>query len=211
MLWHKTRWASAAEENRLSHHTAKPGRPQRRQGQPIPTTPTAAKRLAAVQASSQQHKISDNEFKANRSYTMPDTVPLVTISAELGQNPNLVAARVNEHIIIDDETGLRCLPASVCRWLIDEAARAIAARRERDRAARAAQGAQSQSLRERIAARAREQEQMRKNGLIDSDTPAMALVVGGDKLERLNYKGRQFESYLRGESSFVPIRQQSEE
>ena len=209
MIFHKTRWASAAEETRLSwHQAAKPGRPARRQ-QMIPVVPDTKTKTERVKASSQR-KHSDNEFKANRSYTMPDTVPLVTIAAEINQDASLVAARIAEHVVIDSNSGLRCVPADVCRWLIDEAARAVAASHERDRERRAALAAQSRPLRERIAARAREQARMRASGMIGPDTPAIALVAGGDKLASLDRKGRQFEAYVRGESSFVPLHPEKE-
>ena len=140
----------------------------------------------------------------------PTAVPIVVIAAEIGQDPSLVAARVADHVVIDPNSGLRCVPAEVARWLINEAARAVAARHERDRAARAAQAAQSRPLRERIAARAREQARMRASGQVDPDTPAMALVTGGDKEAQLARKGSEFERYLKGESSYVPVRPDKE-
>ncbi|BDE16062.1 MULTISPECIES: hypothetical protein [Mycobacterium] len=77
--------------------------------------------------------------KAPRFMTTPHTaeplVPLALVAAELDQPAHTVAARIPEHTLtVDPATGLRAIPAHVCRELLD--ARAAAIRAEHEQAQR---------------------------------------------------------------------------
>ena len=92
MVWHKTpRWPTVSDQTELSHRGAKPGQSARRR-QPIPTNPTAAEKLAAVQAS-KPRRGGDNDTQGEKTMNDP-LVALSVLALELSSTAAELATRL---------------------------------------------------------------------------------------------------------------------
>ena len=92
MVWHPTRRPETVDQNRLSHRAAKPGQPSRQRGQPIPASPTAAERLAAVQASKPRR--GDNDTQGEKTMNDP-LIALSVLALELSSTAAELATRLD--------------------------------------------------------------------------------------------------------------------
>ncbi len=131
--------------------------------------------------------------------------PLVVAALELGVDAEKLAARayVGEHIIVDDSSGVRCLPSEIVRRLLDEAAQRAEAARRQQQELSAYVAAQLRPLHRGLALRAeRQRELLRQNPNLDahavmcadSGDPDGALNAAGDRFDELMNAGRRGEA-----------------
>jgi hypothetical protein len=130
-------------------------------------------------------------------------VPLTVVAAELEQPVGLVAARAAEHITVDPESGLRVIPAHVCRHLIEQQASDAEGDRQRRRDFAAQLGAPVAAERARRRAIDARHAEMRATGEVGPNPTAADFVLGGAAAndQRLAASGARLDGWLRGEST----------
>jgi hypothetical protein len=118
-------------------------------------------------------------------------VPLGLLALEgYGDGRVETLARIlGAEVLIDQTTGLKAVHPNTARRLHDETEH----RRARERAARAHAARQPNPTVERVKAIADQQAMMRQTGEIDSETPALAVMLGAEHQAHLARKGRDFD------------------
>ncbi len=140
-------------------------------------------------------------------------IPLSVLALDLGTTATALAAKLADRVLVDD-LGRPAIDRDIARQLIAEhqtrQTAQAAAERHRNETFRRNIAAQLEPLHHRVKVLQQRQAQLRADGVIDGATPALAVAAGADKVASLDRKGRQFDAYLRGESSYVPLHPQKE-
>jgi hypothetical protein len=115
-----------------------------------------------------------------------------------------LAHRFADRILVDD-LNRRCLDRSTAATLIREhqarQAATAAAAAERDQEFRVRIAAQLDPIQAHVKAIQSRQAQLRDAGVIDDDTPALAVMCGADKAADLDAAGRRFDALFAGQST----------
>jgi hypothetical protein len=106
-------------------------------------------------------------------------VPLATIALELGTTADELARRFGDAVVVDDGTGLRCVPAERCREAVNAHRSALQAERDGEIARR--EGAQRQPHPTRDHVRAVQASQRPFSG---SDGPALERLMADAHADR---------------------------
>ncbi len=122
---------------------------------------------------------------------MTETIPLVTVAAELGIDVDQLAARCDGAILTDPDTGLRTITAATCKTLIDERAAQQAAQAAQAEQHRARLAAMGNPTHQRVAALQARTAEMRAAGLWDASLSAHDVMLGDDAESSLARAGRK--------------------
>ena len=130
---------------------------------------------------------------------MTDTVPLATVALEVDEPLDTLAARLGSEVMYG-VAAVRHIDARLAAKLIDAHRARQQAQREQEQAKReqaaalhAERAQASRADRDRVQAIARNQEALRAAGMLDDDTPALAVMAGADHQNKLEHAGRRFD------------------
>jgi hypothetical protein len=123
---------------------------------------------------------------------MNDTIPLLMLALELGAEPAELARRLDGEVSTDPASGLRVVPAAVCRRLIDERQARQAAQIEARRQAANVPN----PVQQRVRAIQARQAQLRTDGLLEAGASPFVAVKVGDPDPELESAGHRLDDYL---------------
>ena len=151
---------------------------------PIPQRPSRDEIVAAVKAAAHHHaKHNKRSHQGGPKMSAPQTIPLVLVAAETGQDPNQLERDLDGHVH-HDAIGLRVIDATLAAAVICAHREAVAVERERrEREASEAKKRRAQERARREAERAREEALYARQAELVRANPAASafdVMLGGE-------------------------------
>jgi hypothetical protein len=131
------------------------------------------------------------------NHKMPSVTPIVVLAAELDETIDSLLMQIGDDAIVIDEGGVRSVTSSLARRLTDARRASEQARRDQDRAERAAAAAEPNAAQERV--KRLQRQQAAWNNAADPRASAIERAFAADPQSKFNRNDRDLAEQLSGE------------